>query len=504
MNKAERAELETLMSAACDGPLSPTEQKRFDALLVEHPDACSDWLDCSRLHTEFGIYSRANAISQKVTARLQSKQLQPSAIRRVSRGLRRSSLLRVGAIATGLAASLLLAVLWPFGEVSPTRVASREVESPQQSQQPPQQTVKRRPNVVAVMRDESTKARSEDSGATPRVFLAGQEVTLTGGSASLDMTGGASLYLEGPARLKLEAADHVRLLSGKLSAHLSEWAKGFVVDTSAMRLIDLGTTFEITAEDDIAAAQVLQGLVRVQPREYADDDLRGFLLGEGESVRVDGPTTTRAQVDLRSEDIQNRIEAFSKLDSYKSITTYNTGVGLEEGEEDLYWRITRASVDSNVSLPRYAVVCKAHRRYSVNEPDRSQWISVERNNDLVPANSIYTFHTTIDLSGYDERSVRLMGQVLADNGVKEVRINGQAIDLKGWSDNQQGQSFRRNEFHVIEITEGFKSGINYIEFDVRNGIEIYKSQGRDVPRQVPNPMALRVEWQAFGKPLDSI
>ena len=38
-------------------------------------------------------------------------------------------------------------------------------------------------------------------------------------------------------------------------------------------------------------------------------------------------------------------------------------------------------------------------------------------------------------------------------------------------------------------------GTNTIEFDVWNGIDQYAPEAA-------NPVALRVEWQAFGRPLD--
>ena len=49
---------------------------------------------------------------------------------------------------------------------------------------------------------------------------------------------------------------------------------------------------------------------------------------------------------------------------------------------------------------------------------------------------------------------------------------------------------------LIEIREHLVPGVNRIEFDVWNGVD------RTVAA-APNPIAIRVEWQAYGRPLQS-
>lgn len=517
MKRSERTEFDKLASASCERTLSADEQARLESLLAEHYEARRDWLDYCRLHVELGLHNRAQAITRRVQSRITggfaasesaaktttTKNHEAASPDSTTTRRQRASLSKTTwvAIAATLAASLLLMfnVLVERPDVaeqdrdSKTQIASSEADN--------HRLPKRRPEVVAVLR---TSAAGENSPAQERVILAGEELDLLESRAQLEMTGGASLFVEAPARIKFESSDHVRLLSGSLSAQLSEWATGFVVDTNAMRLIDLGTAFAVTAESaTVAEVQVLQGLVRVQPSQHAEEDLRGFLLGEGEGVRVDGQKAIREQVNLESDAVRQRIEELARLDAYQAIVTRNTGIGLQEGEEDPNWRITRVASEALVATPRYAVVCESHLRYSVNEPQRSQWVSVWQGNEPLPAESTYTFQTSIDLTGYDERSVHLIGQVLADNGVREIRLNGKPVNVEGWVDNLHRQEFRREEFHVIEILEGFQPGINTIEFDVWNGGEFHKHGTLEL-ESVPNPMALRVEWQAFGRPTNRL
>jgi hypothetical protein len=93
----------------------------------------------------------------------------------------------------------------------------------------------------------------------------------------------------------------------------------------------------------------------------------------------------------------------------------------------------------------------------------------------------------------------ISGLVLADDGVDEVWLNGKQLDIKPWK--EWGYGVVYTNFHPIEIRSGFVPGVNRLSFVVKNETFIYRSKkGFDLP-DTPNPMALRVEWQAFGRPL---
>jgi hypothetical protein len=150
--------------------------------------------------------------------------------------------------------------------------------------------------------------------------------------------------------------------------------------------------------------------------------------------------------------------------------------------------------------PQPAVVSVPHVSYGINEPERSQWISVDRGTTRgVPARSRYTFETTFDLTGFDLGSVLVFGQILADDGVDEVWLNGKRLNIEPWTDWTYGINYVN--FHPIEIRSGFVHGVNRLAFVVKNESFIVPTeQGFDVP-DTPNPMALRAEWQAFGRPI---
>ena len=97
-----------------------------------------------------------------------------------------------------------------------------------------------------------------------------------------------------------------------------------------------------------------------------------------------------------------------------------------------------------------------HGSYGINEPERSQWISVDRGTTRgVPARSRYTFETTFDLTGFDLSSVWVSGLVLADDGVDEVWLNGKRLNIEPWKDWGYGVIYAI--FHPIEIRSGVRS-----------------------------------------------
>jgi hypothetical protein len=127
--------------------------------------------------------------------------------------------------------------------------------------------------------------------------------------------------------------------------------------------------------------------------------------------------------------------------------------------------------------------------YLPNDPAVSQWISVKNPVDKgCPPNTMYTFETEFDLTDYDLSTVTIVGHVLADNGVMGVRVNGQVAPFKPWS----AVYGLFDTYRKIEITSGFVEGVNRIQFDVWNSIVM------SYPEE-DNPMAFRVEWQAYGR-----
>jgi hypothetical protein len=349
----------------------------------------------------------------------------------------------------------------------------------------------RQPQPIARLAESHSAEWLGDAGlAVGHRFVEGDSIYLTKGQAQISMSSGAEVVLRAPCLVTLAAAHRLELEEGVLTAQVAEWGHGFTVATPAMQVVDLGTRFAVAASSSgMSETHVLDGQVRVQPLSAAAGNRRSLLLSSGEALRVATNENASTRFAANRELYEAQID---DILPFKPITTFNTGKGLVPGDEDPHWRITAGVQCEHYNGSQFAVVCEADYRYLANEADKSQWISLANPvRPGAPPNSIYTFTTTVDLTGFDLNTVTLAAQVIADNGIHAARVNGQPVSFAPWTLNEPMQKF--NRFVVIEINEGLRPGLNTIDFDVFNGIDRYSPEDR-------NPVSLRVEWHAFGRP----
>lgn len=88
---------------------------------------------------------------------------------------------------------------------------------------------------------------------------------LTGGVARIRFGDGAEVVVQGPARFELLSTSMVRLLEGRLTAHVPPPATRFTVRTPAADVVDIGTRFGVIVEPGGATeAHVIAGRVRLE------------------------------------------------------------------------------------------------------------------------------------------------------------------------------------------------------------------------------------------------
>lgn len=109
-------------------------------------------------------------------------------------------------------------------------------------------------------------------------------LALVEGMATLKFASGATLTLEAPTRLEILSAMHCRLIEGSVTAEVPESAHGFRVDTSDLKVVDLGTRFGVTAGSaGNSHVFVFEGEVTLSDGKSAEPRH----LGEGKSFHVD-------------------------------------------------------------------------------------------------------------------------------------------------------------------------------------------------------------------------
>ncbi len=114
---------------------------------------------------------------------------------------------------------------------------------------------------------ETNGARWENSAlpTAPGSTLRAGRLRLADGVARIVFHSGAEVSLEGPAELELTGPNACFLHAGALTAHVPERARGFSVGTVTARLIDHGTDFGISTDNNgRSQVQVLQGEVELQ------------------------------------------------------------------------------------------------------------------------------------------------------------------------------------------------------------------------------------------------
>jgi hypothetical protein len=316
-----------------------------------------------------------------------------------------------------------------------------------------------------------------------------QQLELLSGSAQLSMACGADIVLQGACAINLVADDLVILEHGKVTAQAAKWATGFVIETEGLRITDLGTRFAVSAgRDGVAEAHVLEGEVLAEPMKEHRPKRSSMLLKSGEAIRV---SLAQATVDLFAAQRAQFVDRLSKFRPFRPIPMWNTGIGQTVGHGDPHWRVTAGNQKFG-PYPKPAVITPGDQSYLDNMPEASQWISVDGEVlPGIPPETVHTFETNFDLSGYDLETVRIVGLFLVDDGINELRINGRPVPFKRWVTTWDVYDFK--SFHPIEISDGFVPGENIISLDVYNSPTHPAN-----PPDYPNPMGLRVEWQAFG------
>lgn len=466
------SEINDLALRASEDRLSLPQQQRLNQLLESSEEACRAFLYCGMLDAELAVNARAE-VAQDLALEAITTEFQPTPVRSEQSRAKR---LRFGWLA--IAASLILVAgisyYVPKHRLSGIGLATRV------------------PQPVGSL---TSAPGAKFTGKAPRVgdpFTEGDTIVLAEGEAHVSMACGAEFVVKASAELQFDTSKHVELRRGVLTAHVAAWGSGFTVDTSAMRVVDLGTEFAISASDNDVETHVLRGQVRVQPLASSLSGRRSVLLTQGEGMRVD----SGAESPVRIAAQKDRFPGLSdKFRPFKPIAFSNTGIGLTVGDEDPHWRIIDGPKGASYDKPQFAVVCEPDERYASNEPLRSQWLSFAK--DVRPGglpNTKYTFETSFDLTGFDPTTVMLAVQILADNGVHGMRINGTPVPIIPWDDNVPMQTFDSDHFRLVEIREGFVPGKNKLEIDVWNGT--YRTPGQE---KSPNPMALRVEFQGFGR-----
>ena len=478
------------LSKGWDGDMTADERAELNQLLLDlGPDGGELLLNASTLHLQLGkhvavkeLYNRTMADIREIADHpLTDENLdeQPAAQRQPAQ-------LAIGRYAYwGAAAAVLVAAY----------LGMQYLNAPPQAPLNNPVAV-RQARLIRPTRPVATLVSSDQplwgAGSNYEIGQNIQELTtleLQSGTAQLSLSCGADLVLQAPCSIELVAADRVRLHKGKVTAQVAQWATGFTVEANELEVVDLGTRFALSADDQgIVEAHVLEGEVLAEPLKQRLPQQAAMVLKSGQAIRVNPVLSSVDLIDARRDSFVDELPHFRPL---RPISLWNTGVGAALGGQDPHWQITSGSSEYG-PYPQAATITEGDTRsYEDNRPGISQWISVsEEGYPGVPPEAVHTFETRFDLTGFDPDTVFIVGYFLVDDAINELRINGHPVKFERWVTTWDEFDFK--SFHPIEIADHFVAGENVISIDV------YNSPSRPENPKSPNPTALRVEWQAFG------
>ena len=137
--------------------------------------------------------------------------------------------------------------------------------------------------IATLVQADGCKWAGSDLPTTTNSELGTGKLALVEGIATLKFKSGAVVTLEAPSTLEMLDAMHCRLIEGTLTAEVPESAHGFTIDTTDMKVVDLGTRFGLTSgAAGNSQVRVFEGEVEIDG--LADGRVKRITEGQGLSV----------------------------------------------------------------------------------------------------------------------------------------------------------------------------------------------------------------------------
>lgn len=279
------AEVLALADEICNGTITPSQARRCEMLLADDPvaqraygdylfmHADMHWLD--RGHVDAAAQDRGTS-PQTAPPRLPNDE--PSVALPIPR--QRRSLIRRYAWVAALAAAVLFAVGgWTVrGQWQRTRASVADLEN-------------RDANVAKITGSLNCRWANQPDGRVlgyGSSLYAGDQLNLAEGVAELTFDGGARVILQAPAIFDVESYSDSVLHQGRLTVCCPTGAQGFRVTAGSLVVVDRGTEFGISADENgDAEVHVFRGLAEAQFPMSQDGPVQTVHWRENKIVRYE-------------------------------------------------------------------------------------------------------------------------------------------------------------------------------------------------------------------------
>jgi hypothetical protein len=272
MSSDQPEHLERLIDAYLDGEISPVELEQLDKAICAAPENVRRFARRAMLHSclDQQLSACDDALVEDVgrTSKLRAS------VRNVAEFFARPTPLSLTVAAVTLGVLLVaMAFMAPPVYRALTRTDSANDAPP--------------PVIVAQITGlhEAVWSSRQIGGYRGAHLAAGHRLELKEGLAEVTYRSGARVTLQGPVVFNVTGPNAAMLQQGRLAAMVTVESRGFVVDTTAVRVVDLGTEFGVTVDQQRGAeVHVFQGEVAVEPQQH---QRTRQVLRAGEAIAVD-------------------------------------------------------------------------------------------------------------------------------------------------------------------------------------------------------------------------
>jgi hypothetical protein len=473
------AECIDLTGDLCNGALDESGYRRLDELLGLRPDLAEHYVEVTNLHAGLVLQhaslapesfaeilerdlETSEAVDSNSTRDLSERFPAESRFARLSRQayqfVARPTPLSIAASVLIVAAALLTLSVVRLGRVDP-------------NDDSPIAQIDGRTRPVAAYLSEAVDCRWADGGKPlepGQLLYEGDAVALESGYVQITFENGAQALLEGPVRFLATKNDRGQLMRGKIAVLAPREARGFTVETPAVKVVDLGTRFcaEVAA-DGSTDVHVIEG--KVQATSIRDDGVaaRRMILSANEAARF---FLHGGRVEPQIADASRFRQPVDSLARGKLVIPSAYVRAVKASRPAVYWRFERidGAVTRNEMENRYHARIVGMVALDGDEKNRSAKFrgddSVDRylvSDRAVPGltGSQYTIEIWVRAEQWDK--VAIVGLLSVDT-IKEIQ-GGRYSDLRLISSAGENrlQFSHQHDFDAIRRSTRLASSATY-------------------------------------------
>ena len=311
-------ELRQLISDYVNGDISPEQHQVLEQHLKSDPQARATFREFMDLEASLRTWAEAETTPARMPAT------------GMPRGSEDGSTIRLGrrlylplAVAVSIAVVAVSAWYWGQRTRPPQEIAG----------QPREIIVDPLFHLGTVLQQEDCVWSSSDSVTAGSRFSAGP-LSLVSGVAQLRFDSGTDVVMQGPCELRVVSDDTAQLLAGNVFVNVAELSDGFTLRTPDATIIDEGTEYGVSLDEDATEVHVFDGSVFWEPVGALDDtEVDRIEAGEARRYLRSEPSIG-AKIPLGMRKFVRRLEAAEREAAGEELLAY-------DGFENLAGRIRR-------------------------------------------------------------------------------------------------------------------------------------------------------------------